>query len=67
VKLEPSDVEAWNALGHCFWKKRDLGSARDCYSEAQSKVGDGHGHGHGGSGSRSSSERTINDPLMIGR
>jgi tetratricopeptide (TPR) repeat protein len=39
VKLEPSDIEAWNALGHCFWKKGDLQGALNCYQEALQKVG----------------------------
>lgn len=34
VKLAPEHVEAWNALGHVFWKKQDLASAKDCYEAA---------------------------------
>ena len=34
VKLNPTDVDAWNGLAHCFWKKRDFSSAYDCYKQA---------------------------------
>jgi tetratricopeptide (TPR) repeat protein len=37
VKLNPGDIEAWNALGHCFWKKKDLAGARNCFLEALTK------------------------------
>ncbi|CAM9225661.1 unnamed protein product [Chrysoparadoxa australica] len=38
VKLAPSDnIDAWNALGHCFWKKWDLPSALNCFKEALSQ------------------------------
>ncbi len=39
VKLEPSHVEGWNALGHCFWKKKDWQAARDCFLQALGKGG----------------------------
>ena len=29
VKLAPSDHEAFNALGHCFWKKVSEGTAKE--------------------------------------
>ena len=38
VKLEPNLIEAWNLLGHSFWKKNDLNSAKNCYSTALSLV-----------------------------
>ena len=31
IKLLPSKHEAWDALGHTYWKKRDLGAARKCF------------------------------------
>lgn len=34
VKLRPNDVDAWNALGDVFWKKKDRASAADCYRRA---------------------------------
>ena len=34
VKLDPSSVEAWNLLGECFWKKGDVQSARNCFTDA---------------------------------
>ena len=34
VKLNPTDVDAWNGLAHCFWKKQDFSSAYDCYKQA---------------------------------
>ena len=37
VKLAPDFVDAWCALGHCFWKKNDLNAARDCYEGARDR------------------------------
>ena len=37
VKLQPNDQDAWNALAHCYWKKRDFKAAQNCYLEALSK------------------------------
>ncbi|CAN0278551.1 unnamed protein product, partial [Discosporangium mesarthrocarpum] len=37
VKLQPSEVDPWNGLGHCYWKKRDLPSARTCFMRALEK------------------------------
>ncbi|CAM9794736.1 unnamed protein product, partial [Phaeothamnion confervicola] len=37
VKLNPAEVDAWNALGHCFWKKGDLKAARECFLDAIAK------------------------------
>lgn len=34
VKLEPTSVKAWNGLGNCFWKKRDLKNAHNCFAQA---------------------------------
>ena len=31
IKLMPTKQEAWDALGHVFWKKRDLEQARKCF------------------------------------
>jgi tetratricopeptide (TPR) repeat protein len=31
IKLLPSKYEAWDALGHTYWKKRDLPGARKCF------------------------------------
>jgi tetratricopeptide (TPR) repeat protein len=31
VKLESTNIDAWNALGHCVWKKGDLLCAKDCF------------------------------------
>ena len=33
VKLDPTAVEKWNALGHSFWKKGDLEAARGCFAK----------------------------------
>jgi tetratricopeptide (TPR) repeat protein len=34
VKFAPEMMDAWNSLGHCFWKKNDLVSAHNCYTTA---------------------------------
>lgn len=31
IKLMPSKHEAWDVLGHVYWKKRDLTAARKCF------------------------------------
>jgi tetratricopeptide (TPR) repeat protein len=31
VKLQPSMIGAWNSLGNCFWKKKDLVAAKNCF------------------------------------
>jgi Tfp pilus assembly protein PilF len=31
IKLLPSKFEAWDALGHTYWKKRDLAAAKKCF------------------------------------
>lgn len=38
VKLDPKMVEAWNALGECFWKKKELQSAKDCFMGALARL-----------------------------
>lgn len=37
IKLDTTSYENWNALGHCFWKKRDYPSAVSCYTESQKR------------------------------
>jgi Tfp pilus assembly protein PilF len=31
IKLVPGKYESWDALGHVFWKKRDLTEAKRCF------------------------------------
>jgi len=31
IKLMPSKTEAWDALGHVYWKKGDLAAAKKCF------------------------------------
>ena len=31
IKLLPSKFEAWDALGHVYWKKQDLAAAKKCF------------------------------------
>jgi len=31
IKLLPTKQEAWDALGHVYWKKRDLVQAKKCF------------------------------------
>ena len=38
VKLDPQNVDAWNSLGHCFWKKGDLDMAQTCFTTALEHV-----------------------------
>ena len=33
VKLDPSEIEYWNGLGHVFWKKGDLEAARRSFAK----------------------------------
>lgn len=35
VKLNPLSWEAWNAMGHCTWKKGNLPGAKNCFERAQ--------------------------------
>ncbi|XP_071784948.1 tetratricopeptide repeat protein 5-like [Asterias amurensis] len=34
VKLDPKLVEAWNQLGECYWKNKDVEAARNCFNGA---------------------------------
>jgi len=34
VKLDPTNVDAWNCLGECFWKKQDFQTAKSCFDGA---------------------------------
>ncbi|XP_077982744.1 tetratricopeptide repeat protein 5-like [Glandiceps talaboti] len=34
VKLDPKLVEAWNQLGECYWKNKDIDSAKNCFTGA---------------------------------
>ena len=34
VKLDPSNVDAWNVLGECAWKRQDVAMAESCFAEA---------------------------------
>jgi hypothetical protein len=38
IKLLPSKYEAWDALGHVYWKKRDLPSAKKCFEGSLEQV-----------------------------
>jgi len=31
IKLQPTKTEAWDALGHVYWKKNDLTASRKCF------------------------------------
>ena len=31
IKLMPTKVESWDALGHVYWKKRDLEQSKKCF------------------------------------
>lgn len=31
LKLLPTNTEAWNALGHVYWKKREFEDAKRCF------------------------------------
>ncbi|CEO98712.1 hypothetical protein PBRA_006826, partial [Plasmodiophora brassicae] len=34
VRQDPALYDAWNCLGECYWKKRDMPSARSCFESA---------------------------------
>ena len=34
LKLEPTKREAWDALGHVYWKKNDLPAAKNCFESS---------------------------------
>ena len=38
IKLMPTKQEAWDALGHVYWKKRDLESSKKCYEGSLQQV-----------------------------
>ena len=38
VKLDPKLVEAWNQLGECYWKNKDIEAARNCFNGALNHV-----------------------------
>lgn len=38
VKLNPSLTDAWNNLGECYWKSKDIDAAKNCFTQALSKV-----------------------------
>eukprot|EP00795_Rhopilema_esculentum_P001132 gene1132-15476_t len=40
VKLDPSLTEAWNNLGECYWKNKDIDAARNCFMCALAKKRD---------------------------
>jgi len=40
VKLDASNVKAWNALANCFWKKGDLAQAKKCFQGAIDRAKD---------------------------
>ena len=31
IKLLPTKVEAWDALGHVYWKKADIHQSKKCF------------------------------------
>lgn len=31
LKLTPTKKEAWNALGHVYWKKNDISASKKCF------------------------------------
>ena len=39
VKLDPKLVEAWVELGQCYWKKKDVEAAKNCFVGALNHVG----------------------------
>ena len=38
IKLMPTKQEAWDALGHVYWKKRDLVSSKKCFEGSLEQV-----------------------------
>ena len=34
LKLQPSKKEAWDALGHVYWKKNDLNASKKCFERS---------------------------------
>lgn len=31
IKLMPTKIEAWDALGHVYWKKQDIHQSKKCF------------------------------------
>lgn len=38
VKLDPKLVDGWNHLGECYWKNKDVTSAKNCFIGALNHV-----------------------------
>lgn len=38
LKLDPNLIGAWNELGECYWKKKDIDAAYNCFTQANAKV-----------------------------
>lgn len=38
VKLDPNLINAWNELGECYWKNKDIDAAFNCFTQANTKV-----------------------------
>ena len=54
VKMNPKLVEAWNCLGECYWKNRQVEAARNCFVGALNHV------------SRNSINQSVNsDPTFV--
>lgn len=34
LKLQPTKREAWDALGHVYWKKSDLAASKKCFESS---------------------------------
>ena len=34
IKLDPKSTDAWNAMGECYWKKRDFDMCRNCFEHS---------------------------------
>ncbi|EDV26013.1 uncharacterized protein TRIADDRAFT_55686 [Trichoplax adhaerens] len=34
VKLDPTSIDAWNNLGECYWKKKNMEAAKNCFNDA---------------------------------
>ena len=34
LKLIPTKREAWDALGHVYWKKNDLDASKNCFENS---------------------------------
>lgn len=38
LKLDPNQIECWNELGECYWKKSDSEEAKNCFTAALNYV-----------------------------